>query len=39
MARKKPTPTDTTTQSVALAEFGAKALVAAEQLRINKKPV
>ena len=43
MARKKhpsnPTPTDLTTQSVALAEFGTKALIAAEQLRIKKKPV
>jgi hypothetical protein len=39
MARKKPTTTDLTTQSVALAEFAAKALVAAEQLRIKKKAV
>jgi hypothetical protein len=39
MARKKPSPTDLTTQSVALAEFAAKALVAAEQLSIKKKPV
>lgn len=39
MARKKSTPTDLTAQSVALAEFGAKALVAAEQLRIKKKAV
>jgi Plasmid pRiA4b ORF-3-like protein len=39
MARKKPTPTDLTAQSVALAEFAAKALVAAEQMGIKKKPV
>jgi hypothetical protein len=32
MARKKPTTADLTDQSVALAEFAAKALVAAEQL-------
>lgn len=38
MARKKPT-TDLTTQSVAIAEFAAKALVAAEQIGIKKKPV
>ncbi len=30
MARKKTTPTDLTTQSVALAEFAANALVAAD---------
>jgi hypothetical protein len=39
LARKKTTPADLTTQSVALAEFAAKALVAAEQIGIKKKPV
>jgi hypothetical protein len=39
MACKKPTTTDLTDQSVALAEFGAKALVAAEHLGVKKKPV
>jgi hypothetical protein len=39
MARKKPTTTKLATQSVALAEIAAKALVAAEQLRIKKKVV
>ena len=39
MARKKPTTTDLTAQSVALAEFAAKALIAAEQLGIKKKVV
>ena len=39
MPRKKPTTTDLTDQSVALAEFAAKALVAAEQLNVKKKPV
>ncbi len=39
MARKKPITTDFTAQSVALAEFAAKALVAAEQLAIKKKVV
>ena len=39
MARKKPTATDLTEQSVALAEFAAQALVAAEQLAIKKKVV
>lgn len=38
MARKTTT-TDLTAQSVALAEFAAKALVAAEQIGIKKKPV
>ena len=39
MARKKPTTSDLTEQSVALAEFCAKALVAAEQLAIKQKIV
>lgn len=39
MARKKPTAIDLTEQSVALAEFAAQALVAAEQLAIKKKVV
>ena len=39
MARKKPTVTDLTEQSVALAEFATQALVAAEQLAIKKKIV
>jgi Plasmid pRiA4b ORF-3-like protein len=39
MAKKKPTTTDLTEQSVALAEFAAKALVAAEQLGVKKKVV
>lgn len=39
MAKKKPTSTDLTDQSVALAEFAAKALVAAEQLSVKKKPI
>src|ERR1700722_5660800 len=39
MARKKPTTADLTEQSVALAEFAAKALVAAEQLAIKKKAI
>jgi Plasmid pRiA4b ORF-3-like protein len=39
MARKKPTDADLTEQSVALAEFAAKALVAAEQLGVKKKVV
>ena len=39
MPRKKPITTDLTQQSVALAEFAAKALVAAEQLHVKKKPV
>ena len=39
MARKKPTTTDLIEQSVALAEFAAKALIAAEQLEIKKKAV
>ena len=39
MARRKPTSTDLTEQSVALAEFAAKALVTAEQLAIKKKIV
>jgi hypothetical protein len=39
MPRKKTTPTELTAQSVALAEFAAKALVAAEQIGIKKKPV
>jgi hypothetical protein len=39
MARKKPTTTDLNEQSVALAEFAAKALVAAEQLGVKKKVV
>lgn len=37
MARKKSTAADLTEQSLVLAEFGAKALVAAEQLAIKKK--
>lgn len=36
IARKKPTSTDTTEQSIALAEFAAGALVAAEQLGVKK---
>jgi hypothetical protein len=39
MPRKKPTTTDLTDASVGLAEFAAKALVAAEQLAIQKKPI
>ena len=39
MACKKDTKVDLTEQSVALAEFAAKALVAAEQLRVKKKVV
>lgn len=39
MARRKPTSTDLTDQSVALAEFAAMALVAAEQLSVKKKPI
>ena len=39
MARKKPATTDLTAQSVALAEFAAKALVAAEHMAIKKKVV
>lgn len=39
MARHKPTTTDLTSQSVALSVFGAKALVAAEQLHVKKKPI
>jgi hypothetical protein len=39
MAKKKPVTTDLTEQSVALAEFAAKALVAAEQLGAKKKVV
>jgi Plasmid pRiA4b ORF-3-like protein len=39
MARKKPTTTDLTDQSVALAEFAAKTLIAAEQLAIKKRIV
>lgn len=39
MAKHKPTAADLTAQSVALAEFAAKALVAAEQLAIKNKPV
>lgn len=38
-SRKKPTTTDLSAQSVALAEFAAKALVAAEQLQIKMKAV
>jgi len=37
MARRKQAVVDLTQQSIALAEFGAKALVAAEQLRLKKK--
>jgi len=39
MPRKKSTTTDLTAQSAALAEFGAMALAAAQQLHIQKKPV
>ncbi len=39
MARKKPSPADCAAQSVVLAEFAAKALVAAEHLAIKKKVV
>ena len=39
MAKKKPTTTDLTDQSVALAEFAAKALVGADQLGVKKKPI
>lgn len=39
MARKEFTPTDLTAQSIALADYAAKALVAAEQLRIKAKAV
>lgn len=39
MARKKPTSTDLTEQSVALADFAAKALIAAEHLAIKTKTV
>jgi len=39
MARKKPTSTDLTVQSVALAEYAAKTLVAAEELGVKKKPI
>lgn len=38
MAKHKPTITDLSAQSVALAEFAAKALVAAEQLASKRKP-
>jgi hypothetical protein len=39
MAKRKQTSTDFTAQSVALAEFAANALVAAEQLQVKKKAV
>jgi hypothetical protein len=39
MARKKPTPIELTEQAVALAEFAARALVAAEDLAIKKKAI
>lgn len=39
MARKKPTQANLTEQSVALTEYAAKALVAAEHLRIKTKQV
>jgi hypothetical protein len=39
MAKKKPATPDLTEQSVALAEFAAKALIAAEQLGVKKKIV
>src|SRR5262245_57248152 len=39
MPRKKATLTNRTTQSAALAEFAATALVAAEQRGVKKKPV
>ena len=39
MAKHKPTKTDLSAQAVALAEFAAKALVAAEQLGIKKKAI
>ena len=39
MAKKKPVSTDLAEQSVGLAEFAAKALVAAEQLGMKKKVV
>ncbi|AMV32063.1 Plasmid pRiA4b ORF-3-like protein [Pirellula sp. SH-Sr6A] len=39
MAKKKPTNTDLTDQSVALAEFAAEALIAAGQLQIKKKTI
>lgn len=38
MAKKKPVTTDLNDRSVALAEFAAKALVAAEQIHVKKKP-
>jgi hypothetical protein len=39
MARNTPTSTDLTDQSVALAEFAANVLVAAEQSGVKKKPI
>ena len=39
MARKKVTKKQLSDQSVAIAEYAAKALVAAEQLRIKTKAV
>ena len=39
MARKKTIPTDLTTKAVALAEFGAKAMAAAEQLHLKNKAI
>ena len=39
MAKHKPTTTDLSAQAVALAEFAAKTLVAAEQLGVKKKSI